>query len=116
MDRHEQEIITQQAVKFWNSPWAMQSEWNNGRGVSARFFVANDMLELDVTLRDGAADAYVVSAAQTELKLHAGDADGPLLARIPLPNPVQTYEGPVNAEAGHAHIALRREGLGGQLT
>ncbi|NMP22511.1 hypothetical protein [Sulfobacillus harzensis] len=103
--------IKKQAVKFWNSPWAYHSEWTNGRGVSARFYVENDQLIAEIEAPEG-VESGRARAEGTELTLEIGDEK----LAVPLPSPVSASpDRPIAFEEGKAELQLPRPGLEGQL-
>ncbi len=107
--------IQKQAVKFWNSPWAMNTVWENGRGISARFFLENDdlMVEIEVPMSPGVQ--YQAQAEDTELRI-ASHPPHEFSARIPLPHPVSRSEWPdLELEEGLVHLRMARQGLKGKL-
>ncbi len=104
MDR---DIIRQSAI-FWNSPWAMSSTWENGRDTSARFFVEDAALVVELEL--AGAGPWSADAHDTELVLHSGRSQAGDV-RVPLPHPVaaQRFEH-VALTGGRGRLALTRQG------
>lgn len=104
--------IEHQAVQYWNSPWSILSTWTNGRGLSARFFLDNDRLEMEVTV-DGPAESIRAGADGSEAFLLG--TDGAVYQRIPLPFPViHTVPRTFAVNQGVALVGLRRRVTDGE--
>ena len=104
MDR---DIIRQSAI-FWNSPWAMSSTWENGRDTSARFFVDDATLVVELEL--SGSGPWSADAHDTELVIRsqASEADA---VRVPLPNPVASeHFDQLFLRGGRGRVELLRQG------
>ncbi len=99
--------IEKEAVKFWNSPWAYHSAWENGRGVRARFHLEDGQLVVEIEAPSGVQKGSA-RTADTEMRLDLGSEQ----VLVPLPSPVEPdLEKHLDFSEGPATIALPRPGL-----
>lgn len=104
--------VVRQSVKFWNGPWMMNSVWEDGRGVIARFFVENDALQVEVEVTDAWHAPIMADASAKKLILEAESQS----VQIPLPEEVVPgHLELVKGEGGAYCLTLTRRGLKGQL-
>lgn len=103
--------IKKQAVKFWHSPWAYHSAWENGHGVRARFHLEDAQLVVEVEAPLGIQRARA-RTTDTEMRLDLGEER----VLVPLPSPVEPgLEEDLDFSTGAATLTLPRLGLEDQL-
>lgn len=101
--------IVEQSANFWQSPWAMASAWDNGRNLSARFFLETERLRVELELPDGDARWRAVVSG-TQLKLSkSGSDDAEAADTIPLPAAVSDrVVDPIPVKDGIGEVVLER--------